>query len=186
MEKLSRPKITGKENERQITLTSFATLWQCSCHYKARCKRFSFKRLRVEHQQEFQRKAPFCTMRECTKVFCKKNPHKTKSQQMFSDSMPLQSCSVSSVSNDGNCPAVMKVSTWENYENSCRMQCTPLRAQQMTHWHKTDLYYEDSFLWILLLRLTAKFSHRRNWKKKRQKYFDILSMSPVLKVYTVM
>lgn len=173
MEKLTRPKIIGKENERQKTLTSFATLWQCSCHSKARCNRFSFKCFRIEHQQEFQRKAPFCTLRECTKVFCKKTPQKQKNQQMFSDSMPLQSCSVSSVSNDGNCPAVMKISTWESHENSCRMQCIPLRAQQMTLWHKADLYGEDSFLWVLLLSFTAKFSHRRNWKKKkkRQKVF---------------
>lgn len=127
MEKLSRSKLKGKENEkqweyRQITLTCFASLWQCSCHYKGRCKRFSFKRLRVEHQQQFHRKAPLCIMREYTKAFCKENPTKQKNLQVFPDSMPLQGCSVSSVSNDGNCPVVMKISTWESYENSCKMQ----------------------------------------------------------------
>lgn len=145
MEKLSRPKLKGKENEkqweyRQITLTCFASLWQCSCHYKGRCKRFSFKCLRVEHQQQFHRKAPLCIMRECTKVFCKENPQNKKSTSV-SRLYASTGCSVSSVSNDGNCPAVMKISTWESYENSCRMQRTLPRAQQMTHWHEGDLYY---------------------------------------------
>lgn len=110
-------------------------------------------------------------MRECTKIFCKKQNHKAENLLVFPNSMPLQGCSVSSVSNDGNCPAVMKISTWENYENSCRMQSTLLRAQRMAHWHKGDLYYEDSCPRVLLLSFTAKFSHRRNWnkKKKRQK-----------------
>lgn len=88
MEKLSRPKLKGKENEkqweyRQITLTCFASLWQCSCHYKGRCKRFSFKCLRVEHQQQFHRKAPLCIMTECTKVFCKENPQNKKIYKCF-------------------------------------------------------------------------------------------------------